>query len=67
MLRKLKVVAIVGLALQVARSFGLELDAPDDFPQQVEALVNSLYVVVPVVVAWFTPENESLVARLKMR
>ncbi len=55
------------LALQVARGFGLELHAPEDFGQSVEILVNSLYAVIPVVAGWFTPESAAQVARLKLK
>lgn len=66
MLDKLKVIAAVGLVLQALRMF-LGLEVPADFGPALEMLVNSLYIIVPVVAGWFVKERDSTVAALKTR
>ena len=66
MLDKLKVVMLVGVALQVLRNFFPAVEIPGDFQPAVETLINSLFVVIPVVAAWFKRESAQKVAKLQL-
>lgn len=65
MLKKVQAIAIVGLVLSVLRSFGLE--APEEFGRAVEAVVNALYVIVPVIVGWWVPESRAKLQKLRTK
>ncbi len=67
MLDKMKVILIVGMALQFVKAFFPDLDFGEDFEGAVQGLIDSLYVVVPVVAGWFTKESDDLVAKLVTR
>ncbi len=67
MLDKLKVITVVGLFLQVLRVFIPSLEVPDDFGMVLGGLVESLYVIIPVVIGWFVPEREATIDGLTPR
>lgn len=67
MLDKMKVILIAGLLFQVLKAFVPSLDFSEGFDGAVEALINSIYVIVPVVVGWFTKESQKQVNKLVTR
>ena len=67
MLDKMKVILVVGMVLQFIKAFFPGLDFGDGFDGAVEGLIDSLYVVIPVVLGWFTKESAALAAKLVTR
>ena len=67
MLNKLKVTAIVGLAIQALRMFFPALDFGSEFEGAVSALIEAVYVLIPIIFGWFTPESSAEIAKLSMR
>lgn len=67
MLNKLKVTMIVGVGLQVIRAFFPDLPMPEDFEGVLNTIVNSLFIVVPVIVGWFAKESEAQIAKLSTK
>lgn len=66
-LNKVKVMLLLGVFLQIIRNFFPALEIPTDFEKTLETLVNVLYVVIPVVAAWFTKETENTVRGLTLK
>jgi hypothetical protein len=67
MLDKMKVILVVGMALQFLKAFFPTLDFGEEFEGGIEGLIDSLYVVIPVVIGWFTKESEAQMAKLATR
>lgn len=67
MLDKMKVILFLGLVIQILRVVLPDLDFGSEFEGAAEALVESIYVLVPIVAGWFTPESRAQIARLKTR
>jgi len=67
MLDKMKVILLVGMVLQFVKAFFPVLDLGDGFEGAIGGLIDSLYVVVPVIVGWFTKESSVLAAKLVVR
>ena len=66
-LDKLKVIAALGLAIQILRVFFPGLDFGEEFEGSAKALVEALYVIVPIVIGWFVPETVASIDRLVPR
>ena len=67
MLDKMKVILLMGFALQFLKAFFPSLDFGEEFEGALEGLVDSLYVLIPVVIGCFTRESSATVARLDLR
>jgi hypothetical protein len=67
MLDKLKVIAAFSVVLQLVRVFFPALDFGAEFEGAAKALIEALYVLIPVAAGWFTKESEALVHGLKLR
>ena len=67
MLDKLKVVMLVGIALQVLRVFVPGVSVPEGFETEVNLLVDSLFAVVPVMAGWFKSESADNVKNLVLK
>ena len=67
MLDKMKVILLVGMVLQFVKAFFPVLDFGEGFEGAIEGLIDSLYIVVPVIIGWFTKESSALAARLLLR
>ena len=67
MLDKMKVVLLLGMVLQFVKAFFPALDFGDGFEGAIEGLIDSLYVVVPVIIGWLTKESSVLAAKLVVR
>ena len=65
LLDKLKVVLIVGIVLQALRVFLPDLPTPAEFQTQVNVLVDSLFVVIPVIAGWFKKESAVKIRELE--
>ena len=66
-LNKVKVMMIVGLVLPIV-SLGVPgVSVPEEFEAAVGLLVDSLFVIIPVVAAWFTPESQKKIDKLQNR
>ena len=64
MLNKLKVAAILGVALQTLRTFFPSLDFGGEFEGAARALIDALYVLIPIVAGWFVKEPQANVDAL---
>ena len=67
MLNKVKVILALGVVLQVVRVFFPQIDIGADFEGAAEALIDSLYVIVPVIAGWFVKESGETVAGLVVK
>ena len=67
MLDKLKVTMLVGVALQLLRSFLPDLETPENLEAHVNALVDALFAIVPVLAGWLTKESPKNVKGLKLK
>ena len=67
MLDKIKVIMVLGVVIQLLRAFFPGLDFGADFEGSAKAIVEALYVLVPIAAGWFTSERAVLVAGLKLR
>lgn len=57
-LNKVKVITIVGIAIGLVRAVVPDFEIGAGFQTAVEALVNSLFVIIPVAIGWFTKETK---------
>ncbi len=65
MLDKLKITALVGIALQVLRAFVPDIELPAGFDATVvDTLANIFLVIVPVGAGWFKKESSVELAKL---
>ena len=64
MLNKLKAILGLGVILQVVKVFFPGLDLGDGFEGAAEALIDSLYIIVPIVISWFVKESPATVSKL---
>ncbi len=67
MLNKLKVILGFGVIMQVVRVFFPQFDVGDDFEPGVQALIEALYVVVPIILGWFVKESPATIAALAIK
>ncbi len=67
MLDKLKIIALVGMALSAIRLLFPDFDIPQEFDAAVESLISAVFVIVSVAAGWFTTERAVLVDKLKVR
>ncbi len=64
MLNKAKVLLALGIILQVIRVFFPQLDISNAFEGATVDLIETLYVLVPLVIAWFIKESDATVDAL---
>ncbi len=64
LLNKMKVILGLGVVLQVVRVFFPNLDVGDDFEGAAKAIIESIYVLVPIIAGWFVKESPATVAAL---
>ena len=66
-LNKIKVIAGLSVTLQVIRVFFPQLDVGEDFQGSAAALIDSLYVLVPIIVGWFVKESDDTLDALVVK
>ncbi len=66
-LNKVKVIFGFGVILQVVRVFFPQFDISEDFEGAARDLVETLYVLVPIVLSWFVKESAATKAALVIK
>jgi ACR3 family arsenite efflux pump ArsB len=66
MLTKLKVTLIIGVVIQVLRVFVPALEVPDNFGSLLNSVIESIWVVIPIIAGWFTKESQENIDNLDL-
>ncbi len=66
-LNKMKVVLGLGVVLQVVRVFFPSLDVGEDFEGAAKAVIEAVYVLVPIIAGWFVKESPATADALVLK